>query len=180
MKYCFYDTIREAVESCHDWQSLRTALKAKGIRVEIVRRAGGSGRTGIVFNDGKITFSGGQIDRSLTYSRISQAMGVTEQTAAADTSMHVQSSDSLDRPSVSFSHTGKDNSGTDATGAAENKLQDSTDGLSITGNIGEAAVEIIMQPHDVQTIGGGGSSDLGWRDDDKEKEKNDRPYKRRR
>ena len=180
VKYCFYDTIREAVESYHDWQSLRSALKAKGIRVEIVRRAGGSGRTGIIFTDGKITFSGGRIDRSLTYSRISWAMGVTEQTAVADTSMHVQTSDSLNRPSVSFPHTGNDNSGTDATGAAENKLQDSTDGSSIIGNIGEAAVEIIMQPHDVQTIGGGGSSDLGWRDDDKEKEKNDRPYRRRR
>ena len=180
MKYRFYDTIREAVESCYDWQSLPSALHAKGIRVEIVRRAGGSGRTGIIFTDGKINFSGGQIDRSLTYSRISQAMGVPEQVSIADTSMHVQPSDSLDRPSVLSPYTGNDNSGTDATTPAENKLQDSTDGSSIIGNIGEAAVEIIMQPHVVQSVGGGGSSDLGWRDDDKEKEKNDRPYRRRR
>ena len=180
MKYRFYDTIREAVESYHDWQSLRDALKAKGIRMEIVKRAGGSGRTGIVFTDGKITFSGGQIDRSLTYSRISRTMGVLEQAGVADTSMQVKPSDSLDRPSVFSPHIGNDNSGTDAAGAAENKLQDSTDGSSIIGNIGEAAVEIIMQPHVVQSAGGGGSSDLGWRDDDKEKEKNDRPYKRRR
>lgn len=181
VKYRFYDTIREAVESCHDWQSLRSVLKAKGIRLEIVRRAGGSGRTGIIFTDGKITFSGGQIDRSLTYSCISRAMGVLEQAGVADSSMQVQPSDSLDRPSVLSPYTGNDNSGTDATSAAENKLQDSTGGTSIIGNIGEAAVEIIMQPHVVQSSGGGGeSSDLGWRDDDKEKEKKNKPYRRRR
>ena len=44
VKYRLYDTIREAMKSCHDWQSLRAALEAKGIRMAVIQRVGGSGR----------------------------------------------------------------------------------------------------------------------------------------
>lgn len=88
VKYRLYDAIREAMKNSHDWQSLRAALEAKGIRMAVVQRAGGSGRTGIIFTYGKMTFSGGQIDRSLTYNRINQAMEAVSQTDAADASMH--------------------------------------------------------------------------------------------
>lgn len=181
VKYRLYDAIREAMKSCHDWQSLRAVLEAKGIRMEVVQRAGGSGRTGIIFTYGKMTFSGGQIDRSLTYNRINQAMAAVGQTDAADASMHRQSVASLDGKSVSSTLVGIGGNGAEATGQAENTLLNSTDSSTIGGNIGEAAVEVIMQPHIVQsTGGGGGSNDRGWRDDDKEKKKNNKPYSRRR
>ena len=184
VKYRLYDTIREAMKSCHDWQSLRAALEAKGIRMAVIQRVGGSGRTGIIFTYGKMTFSGGQIDRSLTYNRINQAMAAVSQTDAADASMHMhgQTAAPFDSQSVSSPLVGIDGNGAEATAQAENTLPDGTDNSSIGGNIGEAAVEIIMQPHAVQSAGGGGGgNDRGWRDDDKEKKKNNnKPYSRRR
>lgn len=183
VKYRLYDAIREAMKNCHDWQSLRAALEAKGIRMAVVQRAGGSGRTGIIFTYGKMTFSGGQIDRSLTYNRINQAMAAVSQTDAADASMHMhgQTAAPFDSQSVSSPLVGIDGNETEATAQAENALPDGADNSTIGGNIGEAAVEIIMQPHIVQSSGGGGgNNDRGWRDDDKEKKKNDKPYSRRR
>lgn len=181
VKYHLNDTIREAMKSCHDWQSLRAALEAKGIRMEVVQKAGGGGRTGIIFTYGKMTFSGGQIDRSLTYNHINQAMAAIGQTDTADASIHRQSIASLNGQTVPSPLVGIDGNGAETTAQAENSLPDSTDNSTIGGNIGEAAVEIIMQPHTVQsTGGGGGNNDRGWRDDDKEKKKNSKPYSRRR
>lgn len=181
VKYRLYDAIREAMKGCHDWQSLRAVLEAKGIRMEVIQRAGGSGRTGIIFTYGKMTFSGGQIDRSLTYNHINQAMVAIGQTDIADASMHRQSISPLNGQTVSSPFVGIDGNETEATAQTEISLPDSTDNSTIGGSIGEAAVEIIMQPHNVQSAGGGGGgNDHGWRDDDKEKEKNNRPYKRRR
>lgn len=180
VKYHLYDAIRGAMKGCHDWQSLRAALEAKGIRMEVVQKAGG-GRTGIIFTYGKMTFSGGQIDRSLTYNHINQAMVAIGQTDIADASMHRQSISPLNGQTVSSPFVGIDGNETEATAQTEISLPDSTDNSTIGGSIGEAAVEIIMQPHNVQSAGGGGGgNDRGWRDDDKEKEKNNRPYKRRR
>ena len=90
VKYRLYDAIREAIKYNHDWQSLRLALEAKGIRMEVVQRAGGSGRTGIIFTYGNMTFSGGQIDRSLTYNRINHAMITIREADATDNSMPSQ------------------------------------------------------------------------------------------
>lgn len=175
VKYRLYDAIKEAMKDCHDWQSLKAALEAKGIRIEVVQKAGANGRTGVIFTYGKMTFSGGQIDRSLTYNRISQAMAVISQTDGIDA--HIP----LHGRSVSFPIVDVDNTNSEATEQTVNTLSDGSDNSTVGGNFGEAAVEIIMQPHEVQPAGGGGeSNDRGWRDDDKEKEKNNRPYKRRR
>lgn len=175
VKYRLYDAILEAMKSCHDWQSLRAALEAKGIRMEVVQKARANGRTGVVFTYGKMTFAGGQIDRSLTYNRISQAMEAIRQADTTDNSM------SLHGRSVSFPLVDIGNGKAEATEQAVSTLPDGSDNSTASGNLGEAAMEIIMQPHVVQSSGGGGgSNDRGWRDDDKEKEKNNRPYKRRR
>lgn len=175
VKYRLYDAIREAMKYSRDWQSLRAALEAKGIRMEVVQKAGANGRTGIVFTYGKMTFSGGQIDRSLTYNRISQAMAAIGQTDTTDNLMPSHGR-TVSSPTVDIGD-GK----AEATEQAVNTLPDGSANSTASGNLGEAAVEILMQPHAVQSVGGGGgNNDRGWRDDDKEKEKNNRPYKRRR
>lgn len=175
VKYRLYDAIREAMKYNRDWQSLRLALEAKGIRMEVVPKAGGSGRIGIIFTYGKMTFSGGQIDRSLTYNRISQAMDAIGQADATDNSMPSQG-----RP-VFSPFVGIGDGKAEFMEQAGSTLPDGSDNSTSSGNLGEAAMEIIMQPHVVQSSGGGGgSNDRGWRDDDKEKEKNNRLYKRRR
>lgn len=175
VKYRLYDAIKEAMKDSHDWQSLRAALEAKDIRMEVVQKAGANGRTGVVFTYGKMTFSGRQIDRSLTYNRINQAMAAIGQANATDNLIPSQG-----RPvSSPFVDIGEGKA--EVTEQAGSTLLDSSDNSTASGNLGEAAVEIIIQPHVVQSAGGGGgSNDRGWRDDDKEKEKNNRQYKRRR
>lgn len=122
-----------------------------------------------------MTFSGGQIDRSLTYNRINQAMITIGQADATDKSMPLQG-----RP-VSSPLVDIGNGKAEVMEQAGSILPDGSDNSTAGGNLGEAAMEIIMQPHIVQSAGGGGgSNDRGGRDDDKEKVKNNRPYKRRR
>ena len=175
VKYRLYDAIREAMKYSRDWQSLRAALEAKGIRMEVVQKVGANGRTGVVFTYGKMTFAGGQIDRSLTYNRINQAMVSIGQADATNNLIPSQGRP-VSSPLVDIGE-GK----AEVTEQAGSTLPDGSDNSTASGNLGEAAVEIIMQPHVVQSaVGGGGSNDRGWRDDDKEKEKNNRPYKRRR
>ena len=55
-------------------------------------------------------------------------------------------------------------------------------GSTNSSAVGEALIELVLQPHQVQTGGGGGDSDnRGWRDDDRDKDNNkNRTYKRRR
>ena len=175
VKYRLYDAIREAMRYCHDWQSLRAALEAKGIHMEVVQKAGANGRTGVVFTYGRMTFAGGQIDRSLTYNRINQAMTSIGQADDTDNLMPSQGR-TVSSPLVDIGE-GK----AEVTEQVGSTLPGGSDNSTASGNLGEAAVEIIMQPHVVQSSGGGGgSNDRGWRDDDKEKERNNRPYKRRR
>lgn len=175
VKYRLYDAIKEAMKDSHDWQSLRAALEAKDIRMEVVQKAGANGRTGVVFTYGKMTFSGRQIDRSLTYNRINQAMAAIGQANATDNLIPSQ------RRPVSSPFVDIGEGKAEVTEQAGSTLLDSSDNSTASGNLGEAAVEIIIQPHVVQSAGGGGGrNDRGWRDDDKEKEKNNRQYKRRR
>lgn len=175
VKYRLYDAIREAMKYSRDWQGLRAALETKGIRMEVVQKAGANGRTGVVFTYGKMTFAGGQIDRSLTYNRINQAMITIGQADATDNSIPSQGRP-VSSPLVDIGD-GK----AEVMEQAVSTLPDGSDNSTASGNLGEAAMEIIMQPHVVQSAGGGGgSNDRGWRDDDKEKERNNRPHKRRR
>ena len=175
VKYRLYDAIREAMKDCRDWRSLKAALEAKGIRMEFVPKAGANDRTGVVFTYGKMTFAGGQIDRNLTYNRISQAMEAIGQADTTDNILPAQG-----RP-VSFPFVDISNGKAEDMEQTESILPDSSDNSTVGGNLGEAAMEIIIQPHAVQSAGGGGgSNDRGWRDDNKEKERNNRQYKRRR
>ena len=67
---------------------------------------------------------------------------------------------------------------TNESNLAENGSTDSTSSSAV----GEAMIELLLQPHQAETGGGGGGSDnRGWRDDDKDKDNNNnRTYKRRR
>ena len=61
-------------------------------------------------------------------------------------------------------------------------IENESSGSTNSSAVGEALIELVFQPHQVQTGGGGGDSDnRGWRDDDRNKDNNkNRTYKRRR
>ena len=76
----------------------------------------------------------------------------------------------------SFKHS-NDNTECMESSSIENVSSGSTNSPAV----GEALIELMLQPHQVQTGGGGGDSDnRGWRDDDRDKDNNNRTYKRRR
>ena len=61
-------------------------------------------------------------------------------------------------------------------------IETESSGSTNSSVVGEVLIELMLQPHQVQTGCGGGDSDnRGWRDDDRDKDNNkNRTYKRRR
>lgn len=180
VKYHIYDTVTEALKGCRSMEALKAALAARGIGMNTTLNAEGKPK-GVVFTCGNISFGGYQIDRSMTYSKLCQTLGIAQDITGNAKDLTApdvrteQSGFSFGRqPSDIPSETIEISEGMTST-------ETTTDGgASSGGGIGEAVVELVMQPHVVQTGGGGGGgNDRDWNDEDKEKNKKN-PYKRKR
>lgn len=180
VKYHIYDTVTEALKGCRSMEALKAALAARGIGMNTTLNAEGKPK-GVVFTCGNISFGGYQIDRSMTYSKLCQTLGIAQDITGNAKDLTApdvrteQSGFSFGRqPSDTPSETIEISEGMTST-------ETTTDGgASSGGGIGEAVVELVMQPHVVQTGGGGGGgNDRDWNDEDKEKNKKN-PYKRKR
>ena len=189
VKYRIYDAVNEALKGCRSMEALKTALSAQGIGMNTVSNAEGKTK-GVVFTCGNISFAGYQIDRSMTYAKLCQSMGMVPDVAgkAADIS---ESDDRTRQRDFSFGgqHSAytpgepTEQKGTEAAETLSGSTGTDTAGgnVSAGGGIGAAIAELVIQPHIAPTSGGGGGSgsdERGWRDEDKEKKKN--PYRRRR
>lgn len=184
-KYRIYDAINEALKGCRSMEALKAALSARGIGMNTVRNAEGKVK-GIVFTCNNISFGGYQIDRSMTYAKLCQSLGIIPD--VADNITNISASD--DRTEVcdfSFErqHTEmkKEEDKEEAyRGTTVSEIIGNTDttggNASIGSGIGAAITELIVQPHIAPTCtgGGGGNDDRGWNDEDKGKN----PYKRKR
>ena len=184
MKYQLYDTISAVLSHCHDWQTLRTALAARGITMHFVQ--GDDGRIcGITFTDNSrgVTLSGSKIDRSLSLVQLSRMLGAPENQAHLsslisdrnETQTEVGQSVGLlhgNTSSNQWQHEASASSqvcSDEVAGGADNEVS------SVGGNIAEAVAEVILQPTIAHTSGGGGGgNDRGWNDEDKEKNKKKR------
>lgn len=180
VKYRIYDTVTEVLKTCRSMEALKAALAARDIGMSITINAEGKPK-GVVFTCGNISFGGYQIDRSMTYAKLCQTLGMVQDVAgnakelAASDGRTEQSGFSFDRQP---SDTPSEVVGTADGMAATETVADG--GASSGGGIGEAVAELVMQPHVVQTGGGGGGgNDRDWNDEDKEKSKKN-PYKRKR
>ena len=184
VKYQLYDTISAVLRHCHDWQTLRTALAARGITMNFVQ--GDDGRIcGITFTDNShgVTLSGSKIDRSLYLVQLSRTLG-TPQTQAYlsslisdrdETRTEVGQSDGLRHGSTSSVDWQHEASASSPVGSDEVVSGTDGEGSSIGSNLVGAVAEVIIQPTIAHTSGGGGGSDdRGWNDDDKEKNKKKR------
>ena len=186
IKYRIYDAVSAALKECRSMEALRKALSAQGISMEIVRNAEGNAK-GITFSNSSVSFAGYQIDRSMTYTRLCQTMGVVQANdngkisqSASDNQMTHQSSSFGGQHADTMEKIGVQQGKATVESVGDTGSSDAMGGDTSSGTgIGAAITELVMQPHVVPTSGGGGSSnDRGWNDDDKEKKKN--PYKRRR
>lgn len=180
VKYRIYDTVTEVLQTSRSMEALKAALAARGIGMNISLNAEGKPK-GVVFTCGNISFGGYQIDRSMTYAKLCQSLGIVQDVTGnakdltASDGRTEQSGFSFGRqPSDTPSATVEISEGMTSTETTAG------DGASSGGGIGEAVAELVMQPHVVQTGGGGGGgNDRDWNDEDKEKNKKN-PYKRRR
>lgn len=187
-KYRIYDAINEALKGCRSMEALKAALSARGIGMNIVRNAEGKVK-GVVFTCDNISFAGYQIDRSMTYAKLCQSLGIVPDVADNITDISV-SDDRTRQRDFSFGGQHSYDALGESTGQMETEAAESLSGTTSTdtagGNasagsgIGAAITELVVQPHIAPTSGGGGggSDDRGWNDEDKEKKKN--PYRHRR
>ena len=166
-------------------EALRAALATRGIGMNIICNADGKAK-GVVFTCESLSFAGYQIDRSITYTKLSQRMDIvqeiTENTAIST------SDDRTEQQGFAFdrkhSDTPMEENVSRGTAASESLCGTDTAGGNVpTGNgIGAAVAELIIQPHIAPTSGGGSGSgnDRDWNDEDKDKNKKQNPYRRRR
>lgn len=189
VKYRIYDAVTEALKNCRNMEALKTALAARGIGMNIVRNAEGKPK-GVVFTCDNVSFAGYQIDRSMTYAKLCHRLGLDD-LSHDDTQDRATADNRTQQPDFSFGRQQSDTQG-EAVGHSETTAAEPVNGMTATdtaaggnassgGGIGEAVVELVIQPHVVQTSGGGGggNDDRDWNDEDKEKNKKN-PYKRRR
>lgn len=182
VKYRIYDTVNDALKVCIDWKELKEYLSEKGITLDITSKTDGRIK-GVVFTCDNISFGGYRIDRSMTYRSLDRRLNTERGLVFADSpavsaSLSAWIRQRTDDTDGKIHRQGPTNESTNGLVGTDGS---SDSGFSPASNIGEAVVELVMQPHIAPTSGGGGGgndNDRGWRDDDKEKEHV--PYKRRR
>lgn len=182
VKYRIYDTVNDALKVCIDLKELKEYLSEKGITLDITSKTDGRIK-GVVFTCDNISFGGYRIDRSMTYRSLDRRLNTERGLVFADSpAVSASLSDWIrqrtDDTDGKIHRQGPTNESTNGLVGTDGS---SDSGFSPASNIGEAVVELVMQPHIAPTSGGGGGgndNDRGWRDDDKEKEHV--PYKRRR
>jgi len=183
IKYRLYDAITAAVKESVTWDELRKLLAAKDISLDFVKDKDGNIR-GVTFTDSKrnVTFAGSGIDRSLSFANIDrQMMEITYVDDHQDDDtlrLHQEQEKPFDiNEAFDFSLI---SGGTHqpSMDAAEQQTTPS-DGSSSGSSIGEAIVDVLLQPNVAPVSSGGGSGTSGgWRDDDDD-EKNKNRYKPR-
>ena len=185
VKYRLYDAITAALKDCVTWDELRKLLATKGISLDFVRNSDGSIR-GVTFTDSKrkLTFAGSKIDRSLSFANIDKHMFRVMQFddrqdeeplllhQEQEHSFNINDAFDISQNSGKLRHPSED-------GTAE-QLPTPSDGSSSGSGIGEAIVDVLLQPNVAHvSSGGGGGASGGWRDDDDDDEKNKHSYKPR-
>jgi len=186
VKYRLYDEIRAAMKECVTWDKLRRWLDTKGIALDLVKDKDGNIR-GVTFTDTRqnVTFAGSKIDRSLSFAQIDRAMAyvVNDTTNRYRQPIPQESEQKVWRDANDFFDFSKTSGGTRQV-ADDGNIEQQTTGTeggrtSSGSSIGEAVVEVLLQPNVVPTTGGGGGgASGGWRDDDDD-EKNKNKYKPR-
>lgn len=186
IKYRLFDNITAAVKESVTWDELRKLLATQGISLDFVRNSDGSIR-GVTFTDGKrsVTFAGSKIDRSLSFANIDKHMFQVvqfddRQSDEESMQLHQEHEKSFDiNDAFDFSQNSGEVRHPSEDGTAEQQTIPS-DGSSSGSGIGEAIVDVLLQPNVAPVSpGGGGGASGGWRDDDDDDEKKKNSYKPR-
>lgn len=79
LKYQFYDKAIRCKAQSADWQQFDKALRAEGLKLRFHYNNVNGRLMGVVFTDGKYTFSGRQLDGALTLSALAEVFGEPRQ-----------------------------------------------------------------------------------------------------
>lgn len=169
--------INNILDKSSNWEEFCRLLKEAEISIRFFTSSQTNTIRGISFANHQISISGSKLEpKILTYGQLCLKLG----------ERRIQESSNPYEENY-FSPLVKneipDNHSNEHTITTESNLTESgsTDSTSSSA-VGEAMIEFLLQPHQVETGGGGGVSDnRGWRDDDKDKDNNNNlTYKRRR
>ena len=78
-KYEIYDTIRNVLPRCRNWNDLTTALRKQGINTEFKHKGTTSTIEGVKFSKNGYTFSGSKVDKAFSYSKLNRHFAQAQQ-----------------------------------------------------------------------------------------------------
>lgn len=200
IKYRFHDDIKPILREATSWSQFKNMLEEKGYRFIFHHEDDEEEKRiiGISFDDGKYSFRGGRLDRSLTYFSIDRQLNINAAKAEAQQREQEQSwSHSHITDSTSSSGTEPGTTDVEQTQDAavvqsQGNMSASDNGmLSAIEDVAEGAssaastvAEVIVGAVDIATTiqpsvgGGGGSSRLNDDDDDEKKKRKGGGYHR--
>ena len=184
VKYSLFDNITAAVKESVTWEELRKLLAAKGISLDFVKDKDGNIR-GVTFTDSKrnVTFAGSKIDRSLSFANIDRQMYNVIDVDDHQDDEPLQLRQEQEKPfdiNDAFDFSLVSGGTHQPSEDAVEQVTTPYDGSSSGSGIGEAIVDVLLQPNVAPvSSGGGGGTSGGWRDDDDDDEKNKNSYKPR-
>lgn len=168
-KYRIYDTAIDGLKTWRNWDSFINHMRKNGIEITMVRKPAGN-VSGIVFTCDGVSFSGGRVDRSLTFGKLSASLGRYEN--------HIGTVVNIPAESISPKESQLEKTASNPIISEDRyteiaKMESAPETSDTGGNnangIGEAIIEAVMQPHIVPSSGGGGGSSDSLSDDDKNK-----------
>lgn len=78
-KYEIYNSLKEIVPKCQNWDQVIKGLKSQKIGVTFKYKGKSDEIQGVIFNKNSYTFNGSKVDRQFSYSKISQQLHLNEQ-----------------------------------------------------------------------------------------------------
>lgn len=184
------DLILAEAKKARSWQDFSDRLSKIGIRISFRYGKSGQGIVGVVFSTKDQSYGGAKLDKDLKFQSLNARFGGELSRISYQPDLHNEHSDNSNE-STFIHHLPKASPFTNETGKADSSEPDGTEPTSSNDSNGSnaddfvlipfaAAMELILQPHQVHfSAGGGGGNNRGWRDKDKDENKNN-TYKPRR
>ena len=82
-RYEIYDTIKECLPKCRNWNELEGRLKEQGINVRYKYCGSTSQKQGVLFSKNGLEFSGSKVDRAFSFSKLDRHFGQVQQRQTA-------------------------------------------------------------------------------------------------
>lgn len=78
-RYEIYDTLKELIPGSANWQDLTEKLNQRGIKVEFKHKGKTAEIQGVVFKKNNYSFNGSKVDKTMSYSKISQKLDANKE-----------------------------------------------------------------------------------------------------